>query len=258
VSSRAWCKIEDARVGDALIRDGIAFLSETGLFLVSPGGDGLMEISSKRMPEELIDIADTTTIRMVYAPDQQGIYIFLTPASGSGTHFFFDLGEKSFWPDAWQEAHQPLDAVLYAGDVLTVGSDGYLRKIDGDDDDGTAIQSHVLIGPLRTAAPGTFGRVQSLRAALGETSGAVTWRIVDGDTAEDAAENAKTAIGLYQAGDTTGAGQYVAASGDLLAGRNTIVYPRIRAEWIVIWLQATTKWAYETLILETELSGRVR
>jgi hypothetical protein len=258
VNERAWCKIEDAQVGDALVRDGVCFLSPRGMFLVSPSGDGLLDLSGDRIPDELQDVAATTTVRMAYCPKEQGIYIFTETAESVVSNWFFSLSGKSFWPDAWQADHQPLDACYYDGEVLTVGADFYLRSIEGDDDDGTDIESHVLIGPLRLARPGTFGRVQSLRAALGETSGTVTWRLVDGDTAEEAAENAKTAIALYQAGNVTGAGEYVAASGDLLAGRNTIVYPRIRAEWILVWLQSTAKWAYETMIIETEQSGRVR
>lgn len=258
ISSRAWCKVEDAQVGDQLVRNGVVFLSSTGLHVVSPNGDGLRGLSPNAVPEELVSIAGTTTVRMVYRPDEQGVHIYLTPASGTGTHWFYDLANPGFWPMALQADHEPLAVADYDGKTVLACSDGYLRYVGGDNDDGTAIQSHVLIGPLRLGQPGTYGRVQSLRATLAEESGAVTWRLVDGDTAEQACENAKTAIALYQAGDTTGAGQYVAASGDLLAGRNTIVYPRIRAEWLVVWLQSTTKWAYETMILETEQSGRMR
>jgi hypothetical protein len=258
VSANACCKIEDNQVGDPLVRDGIAFLSEGGLFLVTPNGDGLLDLSRDRLPQDLQDIAADTAVNMVYNPDERGIHIFTLTSGGAAASYFFDLANKGFWPDFWQTDHHPSDVCVYDGDVVLAGSDGYLRLVGGDDDDGTDIESHVLIGPLRLATPGTFGRVNSLRAALAEDSDSVTWRFVLGDTAEEACENAKTAIALYQAGDTAGAAQYVEWSGDFLAGRNSIVYPRSRAEWLVVWLQSTGKWGYETVILETDQSGKVR
>lgn len=256
IGSGAWCLVQDARVGDTLVKHGIVFLATDGLYLVAPSGDGLKSLTDDRLPEELRGIAGTTTISLVYSPDERGVYIFLTPDSGSGTHWFYDLARGGFWGDVLQSGHQPLAVAWHDGSVLLAGKDGDLRTVGGEDDDASNIESHVLLGPLRAAAPGTFGQILNLRGVLAESSGAVTWRIVTGESAEEACSNGKTAIEAFQAG--TSYSTYVAASGGLTAGRNTIVYPRVRAPWLVIWLQSTARWGYETMFLETGQSGKVR
>lgn len=181
-------------------------------------------------------------------------------AAQAGNHWFYDLARDGFWPIALQSDHEPLAAALHDGQVLLAGLDGTIRSIGGDDDyDSTGnddIESHVLIGPLRAAAPGTFGRLMNLRASIAASSGAVRWRIVTGETAEEACANGKLAIEAFQAG--TSYSTYVAATGGLVAGRNGIAYPRTRAEWFVVWLESTAKWGYETMMIETEQSGKVR
>jgi len=117
--------------------------------------------------------------------------------------------------------------------------------------DTAATTSHLLIGPVRMGQPGEFGQLVNLHGALGEDSGSVTWQIVTGDTAEEAVENAKADIA---AGATT----HVAASGTLAAGRSHMSYPRVRAMWMVVWLQSTAQWAYEGITLEISSFGRWR
>jgi hypothetical protein len=256
IGSSAWTLVQDGVVGDATVKYGVVFLAPDGLYLVSPVGEGLRRLSGDRLPEVRRDIAATITVSLVYSPEEQGVWIFLTPASGTATHWFFDLARLAFWPVFLQEDHQPVSVAWHSGQVILACQDGYLRAVGGDDDDGEDIESHVVLGPLRAAAAGTFGRVTTLRGRLAESSGAVTWRLVTGDTAEEACAKVKTAIEAFQEG--TDYSTYVAASGELAAGFNTIAYPRIRAEWFAVWLQSTAKWAYETMLLETEQSGKVR
>ncbi len=261
IGKTAWCSIQDGVVGDRVVKYGVIFLATDGLYLVTPSGDGLTRISGDRIPKELIDIADSVTVSLVYSPEEQGVWIFLTPSSGTGTHWFFDTVRLAFWSVALQENHQPVSAVWHNGSVVLACQDGYLRSIGGDDDDGEDIESHVLLGPFRTAAAGTFGRINTLRARLAESSGAATWFLVTGDTAEEACANGKLAIEAYQArtdSSDTSHLAYVAATGTLSGGFNSIVYPRIRAEWFVLWIESTAKWAYETAIIETGQSGKVR
>ena len=126
-----------------------------------------------------------------------------------------------------QDDHSPLVVCQNQENLLLAGSDGYVRQVGGDDDDSAAIQSHVAIGPLRMGSPGHFGRMLKMHAMLASGSGEVNWRVVTGDTAEEAADNAKTAIETFQAeGDYS---SYVKASGNWIGGRAILTYPRVRA-----------------------------
>lgn len=256
IGPRAWCLVEDARIGDSFVRYGIVFLGEDGLYLIAPTGDGLRSITHDSVPLELIDIPDTSTVTLAYSPEDRGVFVFATPVSGVATHWFYDLAQGGIWPIRLQEDHQPLSACWHEGDILMAGQDGYLRYLGGDSDDGDDIGSHLLIGPIRAAGAGTFGRILSLMASLAAGSGAVTWRIVTGETAENACDRGKLAIEAFQVGTPYTA--YVAASGSLAAGRNGVAYPRVRSEWFCLWLESSDKWGYETAIIEIDQSGRVR
>lgn len=204
----------------AKVDESVVFLANDGIYMVQANGGFPVSLSEDRIPQELLDVDSAV---LGYSHDENGVYIFAATDETTES-WFFDLVNKGFWPM----------------------------------DDATPAESHLLIGPLPMAGPGSFGRVVSLHGALGLGSGEVTWRIVTGDTAEEAVENAKTAIGLYQAGSTAAAAAYAASSGTLTAGRSHMSYPRTRAVWIVIWLQAASQWAYEGIILETAQSGRWR
>lgn len=248
IGSSAWCKVGDT----------IVFLSANGVYSVSADGSNLTPLSADRLPSELRNVAvTTTTVRMAHKNSENGVHLFLTPTSGVGSHWFFDLDNRGFWLDAMQADHQPTAVCEVDGDVVLACSDGYLRKIGGVDDDGAAIESHILIGPLQLGSPNDFGIILNLHGMLGASSGAVSWRIVTGDTAEEACENAKTAIGLFQASDDDYL-DYVKASGDWSAGRSPTIYPRLRAMWAVLWLQSSSQWAYEGVTMETSTVGRWR
>ena len=245
---RAWCKAGD----------DVLFLSADGLYMVRASGEGLKLLSDERIPEDLVDVPATTTIALAYHHATKGVHIFLTPATGSGTHWFFDFQTGGFWADRFQTDHEPAAVCRFGEDLLIAGADGYLRYVGGDDDDGEAIESHVLIGPLRLAATGNVAILTELDGSLGIGSGDVTWRIVIGNSAEEACENAKTAVELYLAGSVSAAEAYAETNGTLEAGRNRRKNPRIRGAWYVIWLQSTAKWAYEWIMLQGIEAGRYR
>jgi len=255
IGPRAWCSIQDARVGDALMRYAMIFLAQDGLYVVAPDGGGLKCISEDRLPLRFQDVT-ASTVNLVYSLRERGVYIFATDDVGAAS-WFYDLQRGGFWPMEFASDHTYQAATLHDNDVLLVGADGYARTFSGSTDDGEDIESHLLIGPLRAAQPGTFGQMLSHRSVLDDESGTVTWRIVTGESAEEACENGKLAIEYFQAGDDTYE-DYVAASGDWTAGRNGIVYPRTRAEWFVFWLQSTARWGYETIYAQMGQSGVVR
>ncbi len=258
ISSTAWCTVMDARVGDMPVKYGVLFLSPNGLYMATPTGDSLESLSEDRLPEELRDIASTTTVSMVYSPKDRGVWIYLKPASGTTTHWFFDLARKGFWPVVLQTDHYPLATCWHEGDVVLGCSDGYLREVSGSSDDSTAITSHLLLGPLRLGGPNTFGMLTSIHGMVAQDSGSVTWRIVTGRTADEACDNAKAAIEAYVAGDTSTATAYAEATGTWTAGRSTTRYPRVRSMWMVVWLTSTAEWAYEGITATSLDTGHWR
>lgn len=246
ISSGAWTRIEDS----------ICFLSTDGIYRVQADGSGLEQLSEHKVPEELRDIdTSTTTISMGYEHDRRAVHVFLRTSGGSDTHWVYELQSEAWWPIRFAvNDHSPLAVTQHDGELILAGNDGYVRKIGGDDDDGTNIESHVVIGPLRLGQQNHFGRLLRLHGMIATGSGTVNWRVVTGDTAEDAADNAKTAIETFQsAGDYS---SYVKASGAWTAGRADMAYPRTRAVWCCLWLQSTAKWSYEGCALETVQSGR--
>ena len=144
----------------------------------------------------------------------------------------------------------------HKGEVILAGGDGYVRKVGGINDDGTAIQSHVLIGAMRLGGVDKAGIVNMLHGVLGTGSGTVTWRLVVGESAEQASDNAKLAIETYQAGGDYSS--YVKHTDSWTAGRSLAQYPRVRSLWCCIWLQSTDRWAFEGATMQLKLSGRYR
>jgi len=258
IGPRAWCSVQDARAGDAVMRHAFVFLSELGLFMISPSGDGLQSLGEDRIPEELKNIPDTSTVSLVYSPEHRGVFIFVVPASGAGTHWFFDLAHQGFWPVVLDTNHQPTAACHHDGSVLLAGKDGTIRSIGGDDDDGEDIDSYVLIGPLRGHGPDTFGQLTRIHGMIGEGSADVSWRIIVGNTAEEACANGEAAITAYQAGETATAEGYAKASGVWHAGRSQTRYPRVRAMWVCVLLMASDPWAYESITIESRDAGTWR
>lgn len=239
VGPQAWCKAGDQ----------VVFLGARGLYSVGADGSGLKPLSEDRVPSELR--ASPATTLLGYYPETRGVFIF-----GTSSAWFYDLEGGGFWPCAFDADHLPT-AVCRDGDsLLLVGADRVVRSVGGDDDDGAAISSHVLVGPFRTASAAETAIVSTLEGTLGVGSGAVAWRLVPGDSAEEAAENGKAAIAAFEAG--TAYTTYVQGSGSLAAGPGRRFYTRVRAPWCVVWLQAVTPWAYEGLAVKLVSAGRFR
>ncbi len=188
--------------------DTVYFLSSHGLYSVGADGSGLKALSEDKIPEDLTGVEDSGCT-LTYNHADRGVYIHMT----SGVSWFYDVERDQFWP------------------------------FDSD-----SSNSHVLIGPLRIGGPNQLGLVQTLHCVTAPDSVAVTWRLIVGDSAEEASANGKSAIEAYEAG--TAYDQYVAAIGALEAGRSQASWPRTRGAWAVVWLCSSATWAYERVILE--------
>jgi len=259
IGARAWCRVDDAQAGDSLVRYGIVFLSSAGLFIASPDGGSVMELSGDRIPDELRGVSASADVSMVYSSTERGIYLFVESVGGDTSDWFFDLVHRAFWPVSLPVDARPVDLCEHSGSVLLACADGVLRTVGGSDDDGTSIVSHVLLGPLHvTSGMDSRGVMNTIEGAVGESSAAVTWRIVAGTTAESACERARAAIEAFDAGGDYG--QYVKASGvfHASAGRTRQWPVRVNGPWFVVWLQSSGPWAYEWCCLEGEAGGRYR
>lgn len=198
------------------IHGRVYFMSSHGLYTVNADGSGLKPVSEDKIPEELTGVVDPACT-LTYNHADRGVYSHLS----TGVSWFYDTARDQFWPF-----------------------------------DLTETDSHVLLGPFRLGQADTFGQVVNLHGNIAAGSADVAWRIVTGDTAEEAAANGKAAITAALAG--TSYASYVESSGTWSAGRAHMAYPRTRAVWCVLWLHSTGTWAFEEIILGAFVSGKWR
>jgi hypothetical protein len=181
-------------------------------------GSDLKALSEDVIPENLIDV-DDVEVKLDYDHASRGVNIHkrIEPS------WFYDTQRGGFWPF-----------------------------------ETTTEQNHLLLGPIRLGGQeNSYGRILNLQGNLAEGSADVTWRIVTGDTAEEAAANGKAAITAAVAGEDYSA--YVGpVSGAWNAGRSHMEYPRTRAVWCCIWLSAVDEWAYEAVAMTRQPSGKWR
>jgi hypothetical protein len=196
--------------------DTVYFLSSRGLYAMSVDGSGLKALSEDAVPDELIGLTDAAASLDYYHADR-GVYIHLTDSPS----WFFDTERGGFWPF-----------------------------------DTSTTDSHVLIGPLRLGGPDSYGMVQRLHGIMASDSADVTWRLVIGDTAEEACANGKTAITAAVASSSYW--KYFNAEGIWSAGRSSTSWPRTRGMWCCLWLQSAGAWAYEAVHMTVAPFGRWR
>jgi hypothetical protein len=196
--------------------DTIFFLSSHGLYSIGADGSGLKALSEDAVPEDLTGVSDAACT-LTYNHADRGVFIHLTV----DPDWFYDTAREGFWPF-----------------------------------DTSSTDSHVLIGPLRIGGPNRFGLIQTIHGIMAASSATVTWAIVIGDSAEEAADNGKAAITADLAGSDFQ--EYVAADGSWDAGRSNAGWSRVRAAWAVIWLSSAGTWAYEGVNLESIPFGRHR
>jgi hypothetical protein len=157
-----------------------------------------------------------STCTLTYQHSDRGVYIHTT-----GQDWFYDIAREGFWPF-----------------------------------DTSETDSHLLIGPLKLGSVDWQGLIQTLHGIVAEGSGTVNWRIVPGDTAEEAAANGKSAISADLAGNSYSA--YVRGSGSWSAGRSSTERPRISAMFACIWLSSAGTWAWERMTLRAIPAGKWR
>jgi hypothetical protein len=229
----------------------IYFVSnKTGIYKMTPGQGEPQRISQQI--EQLLQTYDTgnTTIRLLWSDKYQGLHVFLTPTSAPAVsqHLFWEWRSGAWWQDQLGNPNQdPLCCCVFDGNlpgdrVALIGSwDGYVRYFDtgATTDDGWPVASSVLIGPLTTKNLDDL-LLKDLQAVLGETSGAVSYAVYVGSSAEKAINTTPVATGTWG------------------AGRNLNTQVRRSGHGIYVQLSSTVPWAMEVIRARLSGLGKVR
>jgi hypothetical protein len=238
----AWCKDPQGVV---------YFMSNrTGVYSFTPGQGPPQRISQQI--EQLLQRIDMglNGVRMIWDDRYQGFHMFVTPLAEPGptTHFFWEKRSNAWWMDRFaNDNHNPLCCCTFDGNlpddrVPLIGSwDGFVRTLDPNalDDDGTPIESSVVIGPFLTK---NFDDVllKEMQAVLGLNSGEVRYAVYTGATAE---------LALASEPDVEG------AWGE---SRNLTDLVRRAGHAIYVKLTASNAWAMEAIRLKLSARGMVR
>lgn len=236
-----WCKGPDGT---------LYFVSnKMGIYTLVPGQT---PVRMSQQIEQLLYAVNTglTNIRLVWDNFFQGLHVFVTflASAQSTTHFFWEQRTGAWWEEQFaNNNHNPIASTTFdgnvAGDRRTLfGSwDGYVRSSDVTalTDDGTAINSEILIGPLLTADMDDL-MLKDLQAILGEQSGDVTYNVYVGNTAELALSAGAIATGTWGAGRSF----------------NTPIRRSGHAVWVGI--TASNSWSFETIRARVVTLGKPR
>ena len=238
---RPWCMGPDGSV--------YFFSNLCDVYSLIPGQ--APQCISQPIDNDLIGInTGTNTIRMIWDDRFQGLHIFVTPtASAASTrHYFWEQRSGSWWFDEFaNNNHNPLCCVTFDGNLPQdrrplIGSwDGYVRAIDPEasDDDGTAIASSVIIGPILTEQSDDM-MLKYLHCLMAEESNPVKYSVYVGSTAERALSSAPVTGGLWN------------------AGRNPNSLVRRAGHSVYVKIEGLNPWALELIRATIASSGKVR
>ncbi len=233
---------------------GLYFMGRPGLYYLTPGAVGETKpVSEGKLPAELVNIdANANDVMLAYDVAARGLHICITPKiSGVATQWWFDTELQSFWKVSLSSDHHASSLLSYDADspidagVLLGCRDGRIRKFDNmfSSDDGTAISSHVLIGPVALGG-GEYleGKVKELIATLDVASGDVSYSVLTGGSAQAASTATAT------------------TTGTITNGANNSIRPQGRGRYFYLKLANGngTPWAVEGIIAKLAAAGRFR
>ena len=237
-----WCMGPDGTV--------YFFSNRCGIFAMSPSQSGPQRISSP-IDSEIQGInTGTNGVCMAWDDTYQGIYVFISPLAepGPGSNWYWDMRNQAWVRDRFKNPkHNPLVVAAFDGNepedrALLIGSwDGYVRTFspDAEDDDGWPIESEVWIGPVMTRDLDDV-TLHAIQAVLGENSGAVTWGIYPGNTAEAAFNSQPQETGVWD------------------PSRNLTDNIKVADHAIYIKLTSTVPWSMEAIRVTTSINGKLR
>jgi len=202
--------------------------------------------------EQLLATINTGEVylRMAWDDVNQGIHVFVTGLSPLlvSQHYFWEWRSSAWWTSVFANGlMNPLCCFSYFGNlpsdrvVLLGCEDGFVRYFSNQAqlDDGTAIQSSVIIGPLLSADLDAVCFKEAV-ANFGMNSGPVQFAIYSGPTAEIALNSTPVVTGTWT------------------AGRNYATYIRRSDHAHFVELTAANAWSMESIRAKISYLGKVR
>lgn len=247
IGGDAWCESQDGT---------LMFLSNSGMYGISPGGQGVPVLMSSALPRNLRNLqSDVYQVSMAFDERETGgVYVFVYQQGVGQTHWFMDWETKGFFPQTFQLGHVPFSvcrhpsAVQNTSDIMLGCSDGYIRRMNESsaDDDGSAISSYVLIGPFLLGRGGNQeGCLKTIDFVAGQSGATLTWDAYVGDSAETARrQDIATSSGTLSEQDGVNYRQDVEAAG--------------KAAMLKIACAGSTRWDMEHIIATIEQLGTFR
>lgn len=237
----------------------IYFVGTAGFYRMSPSG-GVELLSGEGMNEYFRTISRTTDyVICAWDRDRHGCHIFVTNGmdGATSTHLWYDQRTGGMFPIQYPSTHGPLCACVFDGDgpddrlLLMGGRTGYIQRLsDADtDDDGTAISSYVLMGPVQPFGDNIEAKVFALDSFLGnEAAGSynLAWELRAAVDPEDIVADTQAA---EASGTFTG------------SGRQAKQRVRLRGNSIGLRVSNSTidkTWSFERFVVSVGQGAKVR
>jgi len=244
IGPNAWC------LGPA---GELIFLSLNGLYALPPGGNSYpIPLSEDILPDEFRNIdASVLEISLEYDVQDNGVHVYLTPESSNArTHWWFDWGNKTFWPLTLASDYEPTatcaiqaTAIEESG-VILGGRDGKLRRFSrlAGNDCGASFTSYVVMGPIALAKDSFVGSVLAMDAVMAEGSGSVTWSLHSSLTFEGSSSASSSDTGTWS------------------DGLNATNRPACRGQACTVKVAGTSgaRWAFEQVTMLVKEAGQRR
>lgn len=234
---RAWTKDPDGATYFFGMRGGVFRLETRGGFP--------QRISGEKIDDRLRDLSvSDAVVRMAWNDFEQLLHVFIHNLDGSVSESVtWDKRRQAWWVDTLANSnHRGIAIHTFDGDepddraILIGGRDGHIYKLDPDatDDDGTAIDSHVLWGPIKSSS-GVSIQITEISLTLADTADDVDVYLFAGASAEEAFAKAEAATPDWSA--TAG------------AGRNPSFRPMVRGYYVYAQIRQQTGsgWAFEQM-----------
>ena len=244
-SGRSWCLGPNGDIFFVSSRGGIYNLQ-----LQAPP----RRISANRIDEFMSDVdVANSYINLTWNEEAQGFHIHITPHADAATkHLFYDVRTDGWFVDKYGSTDLDPSAVLAINDrtnakrdVVLGCRDGALRyqTVGGSQttDDGTAIDSFVLLGPFGSQDRERSMMITGLRGTIGTGSEPVDYEVLRGDTAHEASASDPVATGTWN------------------DARSTVDRQRASGGSLFIKIKGggDPPWSFERVLTSSRLTGRV-
>ena len=209
-------------------------------------------MSREKLPQRLLDVSgDNYLIQLAYDIRFRSVHIYLTDIESSlRNHYWFNVETGSFWPINFiSSGVEPFKLLSWTSSVsgeehvIIGGRDGILRRFGREfsTDDGIAIVSEALLGPIRlSSSDHEDGILSEMVASIAEGSGVVRWNILVADTVESAITTSPSASGVWK------------------SGLNHTDRPRVRGTSFFLQLLGAAPWEIERITATRGRGGRKR